>query len=120
VAPPANWEQRRTSCLAAAISDDILPLNFRRVATGAQTIPCEGAAGHEDAHTTAITALADNDCTSVTVCPDGSECAEAVETLADYYTRCSIVHDAEDALFQQMETADGPCMVHADEVSHYP
>jgi hypothetical protein len=98
----------------------MFPLNFRRVATGAQTIPCEGAAGHEDAHTTAITALADNDCTSVTVCPDGSECAEAVETLADYYTRCSIVHDAEDALFQQMETADGPCMVHADEVSHYP
>jgi hypothetical protein len=94
--------------------------------TDAATIPCEGAAGHEDAHTNTLNALSANNCTSVTECPEGSPCAEVVEELFDYYTRCSIDHDAEDAVFQQMETDDGACMVHAthgvhaDEVSHYP
>lgn len=78
-----------------------------------ESIPCEGAADHEDIHTEVLTYLADDKCVGLTSCPEGSDCAEAVEALAEYYERCNVGHAGEDAAFVALETADSPCMEHA-------
>jgi len=69
----------------------------------------------------ALASLDDNACATLSSpdsCPEGHECAEAVETLAAYYSNCNIAHDDEDDAFQALEEANGPCMAHAEHAAH--
>jgi hypothetical protein len=69
----------------------------------------------------ALASLDDNACANLSSpdsCPEGHECAEAVETLAAYYSNCNIAHDDEDDAFQALEEANGPCMAHAEHAAH--
>ena len=84
------------------------------------TIPC-GGHYHDSALSAALASLKSpaNACADVVdACPESHPCAEAVETLAAFYSDCDIAHDDEDAAFQSLEAADGPCMVHAEHAAH--
>ena len=84
------------------------------------TIPC-GGHYHDSALSAALASLKSpaNACADVVdACPESHPCAEAVETLAAFYSNCDIAHDDEDAAFQSLEAADGPCMVHAEHAAH--
>lgn len=122
--PRGRWRRRRerqqTPPRVATRGDTTVDTTDSGAATTAgqsnPTIPCSGSF-RATARAAAIASLESpaNACGDLVSCPESHACAEAVETLATFYSNCNIAHADEDAAFQALEDADSPCMAHAGE-----